>query len=523
MMPSYRKKTNTIVLGLPLLKNAYLRLLELYPLKGYNFVENYIEGYWLSDWDHSEISFCGDLNLFSTEHMSSNDLEPCNNELYTLMGRHAHPNPYHFMCTLKRALATTKKIPGWVENGDFEEVKSKNARRAVEKRQRLKVQYINRLKRADSEVQERIARIKYMKATGSTSTRILAKGKKKVAKKAEKRSLKPSDTKMGRPSYKRVKAPVQKKCRFCGKVFNSKAGCTNHENTCKNRMSTNMQIKCNNCSKIYRSKKWLKTHEKKCETSKNHYKNLIDTSSVTNNSTDSDDSEKITRASLDSQGTCIKRNNENYDTDNSKNSDLDTFNSDKSIKDDSSVMENESLSNKSDSDTNESDKSLEKFNLEEQLTIIKENVSNKKILECLNNLKSNYIASESIMETDARDVLFSLTTRSGNIGSEARLILSVWKNIVRQTIEADRTMYLIVDRLSETMDQKTLESLLIELLPLPVSTSTIVNSGVGKVMKVLRQQSGQVGLLANQIYSKWTDHIRNLPAGHMPRRTRPGS
>ena len=123
-------------------------------------MDNYIEGYWLNEWDHSEISFWGDMSNFSSEHMSNNALESYNNELYTLLGRHPHPNPYKFLCTLKRALSTTKKILGWVEKGDYEEVKSQNARRAVDKRRRLKVQYINRLKRADSEMQQKIARLK---------------------------------------------------------------------------------------------------------------------------------------------------------------------------------------------------------------------------------------------------------------------------------------------------------------------------------------------------------------------------
>ena len=430
------------------------------------------------------------------------------------------------MGTLRRALATTKRILGWVENGNFEEVKSKNEKRAVEKRKRLKVQYINRLKRANTEVQERIARIKYMKATGSTNTRILAKGKKKVSRKAEKAKLRAADTsiKMGRPSYKRIQAPVQKKCRFYGKVFKSKGGCTNHESTCKNRVSTIMQIKCNNCSKIYRSKKWLKTHEKKCEMTKNQGKNLLDTSSGSSNSTGSHTTGKITRdSSLHSLETCINEYNKNSDTDPSNHSDSDTAKSNKSMKYYHSDNDSESTSNKSDSDINEGDKSIETFDLEENLNILKEQVSDKELLNCLHCLKSNNIASESTMQTDARNVVLSLTTRSGKIGSEARLLLSVWKKNVRQTVEADKTMYTIVDRLSETMDHKILESLLIELLPLPVSTSIIVNSGVGKVLKVLRQQSGKVGLLSNQIHSKWTEHIKSLPVGHLPRRTRPRS
>ena len=163
------------------------------------------------------------------------------------------------------------------------------------------------------------------------------------------------------------------------------------------------------------------------------------------------------------------------------------------------------------------------FNLEENLTIIKENKSEKDILECLDLLTSEKIPSEMIMETDARTIVLSLTRHSGNIGQQSRLILSIWKKAIRQTIEANRKLFEIVDQLSETLNHGIIESLLRELLHMPISASGMVDSGVGKVLLRLRQESGEVGLIANQVHVKWIEHITSLPPQHLSMVNRPGS
>ena len=102
-------------------------------------------------WETSEICFFGDTSLFSCEHMTNNALERHNNELYDLLGRHPHPNPYYFMACVRTALQTNQKQLAWVESGDYVEVRSRDARKSALKRQRLKVQFLNRLKRARNE------------------------------------------------------------------------------------------------------------------------------------------------------------------------------------------------------------------------------------------------------------------------------------------------------------------------------------------------------------------------------------
>ena len=499
-----------------------------------DFVDNYIEGYWLNEWDHSEISFWGDMSHFSSEHMSNNALESYNNELYTLLGRHPHPNPYKFLSTLKRALSTTKKILGWVEKGDYEEVKSQNARRAVDKRQRLKVQYINRLKRADSEVQQRIARLKYMKATGSTNTRIIAKGKRKVAERAQNKSLLDSSGKMGRPSYKRIKAPQQKKCRFCGKIFKSKGGCTNHEKDCKLSGSLIKIISCCICSKSFKSKMWLKRHEDKChlvqkqEHVNREKRSSFISSSDSNASTESDHNDDI---SVDSLASHLNNDEEKSGTDNdstnsSTNSDVgkDKNNVSTPTYEEKSGTGNDSTNSSTNSDfgQDKDNVSTPTFHLEENLNILKENKSKNDILECLHLLNSENIPSESIMETDARSVLLTLTNHSGEIGRQSRLILSIWKKNVRQTIEANRKLCEIVDQLSETLNHETQESLLRELLHLPISASGIIDSGLGKVLLRLRPESGKVSILANQVHVRLIEHITSLPSAHLPMANRTG-
>ena len=127
------------------------------------FVETYIKDYWLTVWETSEICFFGDTSLFSCEHMTNNALERHNSEVYELLGRHPHPNPYYFMTCIRSALQTNQKLLAWVENGDHVEVRSRDAKTSALKRQRLKVQFLDRLKRARNEHDTRRARLRYMK------------------------------------------------------------------------------------------------------------------------------------------------------------------------------------------------------------------------------------------------------------------------------------------------------------------------------------------------------------------------
>ena len=231
------------------------------------FVETYIKEYWLTLWEPSEICFFGDTSLFSCEHMTNNALERHNNELYELLGRHPHPNPYYFMACVRNALETNQKQLAWVENGDYVEVRSRDARKSALKRQRLKVQFLDRLKRARNEQDKRRARLRYMKCAGRTGAKV-AKGRKQSKKKSLKRKSETNQSpkQRGRPSYIREKAPQQKKCRHCGKLLASKSGCKNHERICKKKEVKESESKrsCKHCKKTYKVMHYLREHEEKC-------------------------------------------------------------------------------------------------------------------------------------------------------------------------------------------------------------------------------------------------------------------
>ena len=202
--------------------------------------------------------------------MTNNAIESWNNEFYNLLGRRAHPNPYFFGSTIKRALAINSKILRWVDKGDHLEVISRTARNAITKRNRLKIKFVQDLDLAQSEEERRQARVKYMKTTGSTNTRIMAKGKKKIARQKKEESCNEAETiPTGRPSYQRIRAAESKKCRFCGKVLKSKSGAKNHEKICKKRILSEANMKCKYCSKPYKVRFYLTQHEKNCKVNVN--------------------------------------------------------------------------------------------------------------------------------------------------------------------------------------------------------------------------------------------------------------
>ena len=228
------------------------------------FVDNYIKDYWLRMWDKSEICFFGDTSISSSENMNNNALESYNNELFNLLGRRSHPNPYYFVSTIRFALSTIQKKLSWVENADFIEIKSRDAKKVAMKRQRLKVQYLERLKRCITEHDFRRARLRYMKACGATSAKV-AKGRGKKKKRAAKKSDQ-SGKRTGRPSYHREKAPQEKKCRFCGKILLSKSGCKNNEKICPSRhvVENENEMNCKHCGRRYKVMYYLIEHEQKC-------------------------------------------------------------------------------------------------------------------------------------------------------------------------------------------------------------------------------------------------------------------
>ena len=173
------------------------------------------------------------------------------------------------MACVRNALETNQKQLAWVENGDFVEVRSRDARKSALKRQRLKVQFLDRLKRARNEEDIRRARLRYMICAGRTGAKI-AKGRKQSKKKSLKKTMasktKQSPKRLGRPSYIREKAPQQKKCRHCGKLLASKSGCKNHEKICKKKEVEESESKksCKHCKKTYKVMHYLKEHEEKC-------------------------------------------------------------------------------------------------------------------------------------------------------------------------------------------------------------------------------------------------------------------
>ena len=146
------------------------------------------------------------------------------------------------------------------------EVKSRTAKCAINKRNRLKLHFIQNLGVAQNEEMQRKAVLKYMITTGSTNTRIMAKGRKKMAREKKEEIQRDEEVGVpkGRPSYQRVRAPESKKCRFCGKVLKSRSGAKSHEKVCKKRITTKESMKCRNCAKPYKVKFYLTQHEKKC-------------------------------------------------------------------------------------------------------------------------------------------------------------------------------------------------------------------------------------------------------------------
>ena len=122
------------------------------------FVDKYIAEYWLTHWEKSEICFWGDLSYFSSEHMTNNALESHNNEVYHLLGRKAHPNPYFFMCAMKKSLRATERNLKLVDRGDFEEVRSSKAIRAIKSsisRENKSLHWNGRFKKSKDKVHER--------------------------------------------------------------------------------------------------------------------------------------------------------------------------------------------------------------------------------------------------------------------------------------------------------------------------------------------------------------------------------
>ena len=286
MMPQYKNPENTILrktiqaaLGIPYMRESDLEKVpedlhsifdnieendpETYRFLS-NFVDNYIKDYWLKQWDKSELSFWGDETYFSSEHMTNNAVESYNKEFFTMLGKQAHPNPYKFVETLNKALSTTARILSWVEKGQHKEEKPRRHKEVVEARQKLKILFLTRLKTAETQEEQRCARINYMKNTGKTNTRILSKGRRVLENETkEKLGLNKDKAVMGRPKYERIRAPEHRMCRFCGAQL-KKGGCKNHEKDCKKRFSQPGTFSCIYCKMPYLKEFYWKKHQKKC-------------------------------------------------------------------------------------------------------------------------------------------------------------------------------------------------------------------------------------------------------------------
>ena len=93
------------------------------------------------------------------------------------------PTPIHTSLQVpsKKHLTSTNGL-GLVDKGEYLEVKSRTAKCAINKRNRLKLHFIQNLGVAQNEEMQRKAVLKYMITTGSTNTRIMAKGRKKMAR-----------------------------------------------------------------------------------------------------------------------------------------------------------------------------------------------------------------------------------------------------------------------------------------------------------------------------------------------------
>jgi hypothetical protein len=195
------------------------------------FTDNYIHEYWLNGpFEKSEISFWKDLSHFSSDHMTNNAIESWNNEMYNLLGRQAHPNPYTWMEQIGRAFYITEENLKDVDRGDYNEIRSSLAKKVIEKRAKLKQLYMERISRAGSAIELQQAKLKYLIAAGYTNAGLRGKRKKSTNRKGPVSGGRRGGT--GRPAYKRMKAPDGKDCQFCGKSYKTRAGCKGHEKRC---------------------------------------------------------------------------------------------------------------------------------------------------------------------------------------------------------------------------------------------------------------------------------------------------
>ena len=226
------------------------------------FTDEYIEGYWINGHNHTEISFWNDLSTFSSDHMTNNALESWNNELFTLLGRQAHPNPYVFSQIMEKAMFVNEECLKLVDQGKYQEIRSTHAKKCLDARTRLKHRYVERLARAQNEAEERAARLCYLKSAGATNAQLKGKKARKGFKKVpDVEKVKPKVGK-GRPGYKRMKAPEQMDCQYCSKHYKTRAGCKKHMKMC---LQSQEARRCKYCARSFKTKNGLTKHTKECQ------------------------------------------------------------------------------------------------------------------------------------------------------------------------------------------------------------------------------------------------------------------
>ena len=431
-----------------------------------NFVEEYIVGYWIKQWDPSEICYWGDLSREACENMNNNALESYNNELLTLLGRKSHPNPYHFMSTVKSALSRTSQMISCVENGTFEAVKSRKSKKAIDRRHRLKLLYQNRLNQAETFEDEQRARIRYMIGTGGANSRILAKGRKRALK----RKVKNADNlPVGRPKYRREKAVPKKKCRFCGRTFASPNGAKSHEKICAERKGSEGTLSCQFCGKLYSKQFWQEAHEKTCKKRNSEQK-----------------SEKEMRKHVSQKCNISSSSSDTNDTISSKSSSSSSANS--SISEHSSESSNSSISEDSGSEvTIEDIDTREQFSLERELSILGESKSKNDVLASLDRLQDAALCMEIIKNSELEKKVRALAKLKNSVGRQARLLEIKFRRIKEETRESNRTFEDVLDKVDCCRSAEDVMNQILRLETIQPSVEFLLAT---KAMKKLRAVAG---------------------------------
>ena len=429
------------------------------------FVDEYIEGYWLKRWEPSEICYWGDLSKESCEDMNNNALESYNDELLTLLGRKSHPNPYHFASTVKTALAHTSQKIAWVEQGTFEKARSRKTEKAIGKRHRLKLLYQNRLDESKTDEDKNRAMIRYMIGTGATNSRILAKGRKRAMKMKSKNP----DVHRGRPKYKREKALIRKKCRFCGRSFASPNGAKNHEKFCQSRKGCDGTLSCQYCGKLYSQKFWLEAHKKTCKKRSVREKDEVDKKRTKDDNSFLDESTSNSEASQrDSTESSITTNSE------------------------SSLS---SITSKDNSIGNETqDENDESFSFERELSILKHMKSDDEVVSSLERLQEARLCMEMIVNSSLDERVKALSKFPGAIGRQARILDIFLRKIVKQTLSSNQILGEVLEETENCSSNEIVINQVSRIETIQPSIEFLLTTKAATRLRALPRVNAQVGL-----------------------------